>query len=166
MNQLLKVFVNICLLRTGPQQLPASRFLLLLTLLTHLLIGLVFALFTLPLPQALLAAAVGTALLYGVVLGLLSAHRKPQRVPQTVAALAGSEVLLGVLALAPTAWFYSVEGDSVRIVPSLLSLVIIVWSVVVTVHILRHALQVSQGIALLFALGYTFLAYSVMGVVV
>jgi hypothetical protein len=166
MNQLLKVFVNICLLRSGPQQLPASRFLLLLVLLAHLLTGLVFVLFTLALPQALLAALIGTVLLYAVVQGLLSAHRKPQRVSQTVTALAGCEVLLGALALPLTAWFYAVEEGSARIVPSLLSLVIIVWSVVVTVHILRHALQVSQGIALLFALGYTFLAYSVMGLVV
>jgi hypothetical protein len=126
----------------------------------------VFVLFTLALPQALLAALIGTVLLYAVVQGLLSAHRKPQRVSQTVTALAGCEVLLGALALPLTAWFYAVEEGSARIVPSLLSLVIIVWSVVVTVHILRHALQVSQGIALLFALGYTFLAYSVMGLVV
>lgn len=166
MQQLLKVFVDICLLRAGPQHLPASRFLLLLMLLLHVVLGVAFALFSLPLAASLLAAMLGTVLLYGVVQGLLLVHRKPQRVMQTATALAGSEVFLGLLALPPTFWFYAVASDSARAVPSLLSLMIIVWSVVVTVHILRHALEVSQGIALLFALGYTILAYTVVGLVV
>ncbi len=166
MQQLLKVFVAICLLRAGPQHLPASRFLLGLALVAHVLLGLAFALFTLPLAQALLAAVIGTALLLGVVQALLLVHRKSQRLQQTATALAGSEFILGLLALPPTLWFHAVQDNSARIVPSLLSLLLIVWSVVVTVHILRHALEVSQGIALLFALGYTILAYSVMGLVV
>ncbi|MEW6646429.1 MAG: hypothetical protein AB1450_04480 [Pseudomonadota bacterium] len=166
MRQLLKVFVDICLLRAGPQYLPAARFLLLLILALHVLLGFAFALFTVPLPQALLAAAVGTALLVVVVQGLLLAHRKAARLTQTATALAGSEIVLGLAALPPTVWFYAVEGAEARLVPSLLSLLIIVWSVVVTVHILRHALEVNQGIALLLALGYTFLTYSVMGLVV
>lgn len=166
MLQLLKVFVYICLLRAGPQDLPAARILLVLALVAHALLGVGFALFSLPLAQSLLAAGLGTALLYGVVYGLLLVHRKAARITQTATALAGCEVVLGLLALPPTFWFYAAASDSARAVPSLLSLVIIVWSVVVTVHILRHALAVSQGIALLFALGYTILAYSVMGMVV
>ena len=58
------------------------------------------------------------------------------------------------------------EGYAPAGIPAHTDRVVIVWSVVVTVHILRHALGVNQGIALLFALGYTFLAYSVMGLVV
>lgn len=166
MNQLLKVFVDICLLRAGPQHLPASRFLLALALAAHAALGAVFALFTLALPQALLAAAIGTALLFGVAQGLLLAHGKLQRLQQTATALAGSEILLGLLALPPTTWFYAVESNDARVLPSLLSLLAIVWSVVVTVHIFRAALQVSQGMALLFALGYTIMAYSVLGLVV
>jgi hypothetical protein len=166
MNQLLKTFMDICLLRAGPQDLPASRFLLALTLVMHAALGVVFALFTLPLPQGFVAAAIGTALLVGVVQALLLVHGKAERVQQTATALAGSEILLGLLALLPTAWFYAVESNDARVLPSLLSLLAIVWSVVVTVHIFRAALQVSQGMALLFALGYTIMAYSVMGLVV
>jgi hypothetical protein len=166
MNRLLKIFMDICLLRAGPQHLPASRFLLTLTLVMHAALGVVFALFTLPLPQALVAAAIGTALLVGVVQALLLVHGKAERVQQTATALAGSEILLGLLALLPTAWFYAVESNDARVLPSLLSLLAIVWSVVVTVHIFRAALQVSQGMALLFALGYTIMAYSVLGLVV
>ncbi|PKM46694.1 MAG: hypothetical protein CVV05_03185 [Gammaproteobacteria bacterium HGW-Gammaproteobacteria-1] len=166
MNRLLKIFMDICLLRAGPQHLPASRFLLTLTLVMHAALGVVFALFTLPLPQALVAAAIGTALLVGVVQALLLVHGKAERVQQTATALAGSEILLGLLALLPTAWFYTVESNDARVLPSLLSLLAIVWSVVVTVHIFRAALQVSQGMALLFALGYTIMAYSVLGLVV
>lgn len=165
MLQLLKVFVDICLLRAGPQDLPAARFLLWSILVLHALLGLSLALFTLPLPQALLTAVIGTALLLAVVQGLLLAYRKPARLWQTATALAGSEVVLGLAALPPTLWFYTVEGAEARLVPSLLSLLLIVWSVVVTVHILRQALEVNQGIALLLALGYTFLAYSVAGLV-
>jgi len=163
MLYLLKVFLDICLLRAGPQDLPASHFLMWLALALHALLGVVFALFTLPLGQALLAAATGTALLLLAIQIALTITYKPERRIQTVTALAGSELLLGLLALLPTVWFYSVDGAQARLLPSLLSLLFIVWGVVVTGHILRHALAISQAFALMLALAYTLFSYSLMG---
>lgn len=164
MEKLLKVFVDICLLRKGPQDLPASLFLLGVVVAAHWGLGVVFSLFTLPPFHALLGGLIGTLLLLGVVQGLLALHRKQPRLLQTATALAGAEVLLGLVALPFSAWVF--WGESDRLVPSLISLLIIVWSVVVASHILRHALSVSQPAAVLFALGYTLLSYTAVGLVV
>lgn len=166
MDKLLKVFVDICLMRAGPQQLPASTFLLALTLVVHAALGLVLALFTLPLPQALTAALLGTTVLLAMVRGLLLLHRKPQRLRQTATALAGSEVVFGLVALPLTVWFYAVEEDSQRLLPSLLWMVVVVWGVVVVRHIFAHALGVRPGVALLFALAYTIIGYIAVDLVV
>lgn len=165
MDKLLRVYVDICLLRAGPQQLPASAFLLGLTLAAHALLGLLFALFSLALPQALAAALVGSAVLLAVVQGLLLLHRKPQRLYQAASALAGSEVVIGLLALPLNAWFYAMEEDSQRLLPALLTLGLLVWGVMVARHIFRQALDANPLTALLFALGYTLLAYSAVELV-
>lgn len=164
MNPLLKVFLDICLLRKGPQDVPASMFLLGLVVAAHWALGVVFSLFTLPPLHAALSGLIGTLLLLGMVQGLLALHRKPARLLQTATALAGVEILLGLIALPFSAWVFWWESD--RLVPSLISLTIIVWSVVVASHILRHALGVTQAVAVLFALSYTLLSYTVVGLVV
>ena len=163
MNPLIKVFVDICLLRAAPQRLPASRFLLGLVLLMHWSLGVAFAVLSVPLAESLLTSMIGTLLLLAVVYGLLTAHHVPQRLYQTATALAGSEVLLGVLALPLSLWIVYAQGD--RTVPALLSLVLIGWGIVVAAHILRHALNVGQLLAFVFAFSYTVLSYSIVGLV-
>lgn len=152
----------ICLLRAGPQDLPASRFLLAWVLGLHALLGLVFGLFEGPAMRALAGALLGTVLLYVLAQVLLILRGRMVRLVQTVTALAGSEFLLGLIALLPALWFYAVEGAGQRLLPSLLTLAILVWNLVVTGHILRHALEIHQSFALLLALGYIILAYQLM----
>ncbi len=164
MEQLLRVFVDICLLRAGPQRLPASRFLLALVAVVHWVLGVTFASFNLALAQSLAAALIGTLLLLGMVQLLVALHRRPERFLQTAIALAGAEVLLGIAALPFSLWVY--WGDAAPLLPSLLSLGIILWGVVVTMHIFRHALNVPHWIALLFAFGYTLLSYTLVGLII
>ncbi len=163
MNPLLKVFIDICLFRATPQQLPASRFLLALVLVLHWALGVVFGVLSAPLFESLLTALIGTLLLLAVVYGLLTAHRLQQRLYQTATALAGSEVLLGVLALPLSLWIVFAEGD--RTIPALLSLLLIGWGAAIAAHIFRHALNVGWLLALVFAFSYTVLSYSLINLV-
>ncbi len=158
MNKLLKVFVDICLFRAGPQQLPASAFLLGLALAVHWLIDVVLELFSAPLVESLLMALLDTLLPLAVVYGLLLLYRRPARLEQTATALLGSEVLLDLPLLPLSAWV--VFGAADPTLPSLLSLLLLVWAVAVAAHILHHALNVNRAIAAAYAVVYTVLSYA------
>ncbi|MFA5627742.1 MAG: hypothetical protein WCX90_06625 [Thiohalomonadaceae bacterium] len=163
MLQLFNIFWQICLLRGVPQQLPASRFLLVLTLMLHILLDLLFALFTLPLFHAAAASLFNVALLFAFIHVLLKLTHKSTRFLQTLTALLGSGLVLGMLALPLTIWFYSINTPEARLLPSMLTLGLIIWGMLVTGHILRHALDVHQSLALLLAFAYTLLSYNLMG---
>lgn len=153
---LIKVFVDIALLRAGPQHLPASVFLLILCLFGHALVGLLLGLVSLPVAGALLSALSGTVLVVALVQGLLIAARRKARFLQSATALLGAETLLGIAALPVMLWFYN-SAD--RALPSLLSLLLLVWSLAIIAHILRQALESSMAMAMLLALGYTVFSY-------
>ena len=163
METLFRATLAIALLRKGPQTLPASPFLLYLVLVVHWATGVVLGLFSLSLPLALLSSLTGTLIMVALVHGLLLLHGLHSRVTQTLSALAGCEVLIGLLALPLTALFYT--GGTMAELAALLSLLLLGWNVAVAAHIFRHALNVSMGMGLLFAIGYTLISLSLSGLV-
>ena len=96
----------------------------------------------------------GSAVLYGLAdtltlavltYTLLRVRRLPQRLTQTLSALAGTGVVIGLFAL-PLVLIQNVAP--------LLLLLITVWSLTVIGHILRHALKVSLPMGILASMGY------------
>ena len=74
MGRLLQRVFDICLLRAGPQDLPASRFLLVLGLLAYAAVGMVMSTQNLDIGQAVLLVALDGALLAGLLFALLWAR--------------------------------------------------------------------------------------------
>lgn len=163
MEALFRTLLSIALLKRGPQTLPSSSYLLALMLAAHLVTGVLLGLFSLSTQMALFSALVGTLMMVALVHGLLLLHRLHARVTQTLTALAGCEVLIGLLALPLTALYYT--GGGMAELASLLSLLLLVWNVAVAAHIFRHALNVSVGMGVLFAIGYTLVSLGLSGLV-
>lgn len=162
-KHLAKVFWNICIFRTGPQALPASRFLLVLALSAHWLIGVANGVFSFSVPIALLAALLGTATVVAVIHTILTLRGRPARAMQTLTAVAGSEVLLGVIALPVTVMYY---GGGDQSVAALLILTLMAWNLAVVAHILRHALEIPLSAGVGFALIYTVVSYGMVDLLV
>ena len=162
MLQLLRAFLDICLLRRRPQDLPASMFLLYLTLAGHLLTGLLVSLASHPPASALLLGLSDTLLLVGLTASLLYVNQLQARFQQTLTALAGSGTLLSLVALPLTFWWFALRavGEDPTM-PAVLLLVIVVWSLVVMGHILRHALSAPLIIGLVVAVIFYWIAVSV-----
>lgn len=160
---LFKAFVDIALFKAGPQDLPASRFLLGFMLVCHCLVGVVLSLFSLPLGVAVLSALVGTLMVVALVQGVLTASRQNARFLQTATAMAGCETLLGLAALPITLWFYNSQDQTL---PSFFSLGLVIWSLAIVAHIMRQALNTSLAMAMLLALGYMMASYYVVGLVI
>ncbi len=157
MGQLLSLYLQIALLRAGPQRLPPSRLLLVLLLASHALFGYLLGALDEPAPYALVHAALMTLLMVSVTHALLLWCRHLERLAQTLSALAGTDLLLGLISLPIQLW--SAAHGEPQVLKALLVLGLLVWSVVITAHILRHALDLAMVQTVPIALSYTLLSY-------
>lgn len=159
MTALMTYFWRLCRLQTGPQELPASWTLLGLLLLLHLAIGWLLERVSGVGGDALMLAAGSTAVMVVLINLLLAGAGHPRRAVQTVSALAGSQVLIGLVAWL-LHFLLNGVGEGGLLVPQLL---LMAWSFVVTAHILRHALSTSLGWGMVATLGYLFLSLALLG---
>jgi len=165
MRALFDLFFDICLLRRGPQDVPASVSLLWLCVLTYLASGYAALLAGVgaayPL-HALVLALTDLALLAGMSYAVLHALGHRARLTQTLTALTGCGTLLQLIALPLGIWFDRANAArSGAELPFILWLALLTWSIVVSAHILRHAFAVNFGIGLLYAFAYLFLSWSI-----
>ncbi|MFT5172433.1 MAG: hypothetical protein ACI8W7_000597 [Gammaproteobacteria bacterium] len=153
MYALLHPFVQIALLRCKPQDLPASTLLLKLALSAHVVLGVFMFTSRLALPQALLAGAVSTLVMCVLVASLLFANRRSARIVQTLTAMAGSDVVVGIAALPVTSWLQApLDGASASGLTALLFLLLVAWNLIVAGHVLRHALSSPLPLGVVLAL--------------
>jgi hypothetical protein len=154
--RLLQLFVDICLLRAKPQDLPVSSFLFGLTIVVALAAAMPGLLFTMEgIPTALAAAAMNMALVLIFLRGGLYFLHKDPRFLQTATALFGSGAVLDLLAI-PVYFIMAPEPgtDIVSPLGSLLFLLFLVWNLIVVGHILRHSLDIKLGAGIAVAIIY------------
>ena len=157
MLQLIRVWFDICLLRTGPQDLPSSGFILGLSLCCYTLVSLLVALPSSGGMDAVLLAAVDVGMLVVFVTALFYLQSKTERIKQTLSALAGSGSLMGLFALPLVLLVNPTQpADQVPALLAVVWLLLLVWNLFVMGHIMRHALSTSYpvglGAAVLYAL--------------
>lgn len=145
MLNIFKLYVDICLLRAGPQDLPATQSVLTLSLLAYTATSIALTVTTQSFGSAVVYGLADTLTLAALTYTLLIVRRLPQRLTQTLSALAGTGVVIGLFALPLVL---------VQNAPPLLLLLITVWSLTVIGHILRHALNVSLPMGILASMGY------------
>lgn len=154
-----KAFFDICLLRKGPQDLPKSTVLLVLCLFMYTVIHVLLTLQSRSLVDALMVSFVDVGFLLLVTSLILKQHQHLDRWHQTMTALFGTGVILGIFIFPlilggimnqPEAW--------IRQIIVLLFLIMIVWNVAVLAHIVRHAISTSMGIAIMIAILYIWMS--------
>ncbi|MEZ5581591.1 MAG: hypothetical protein R3F37_01305 [Candidatus Competibacteraceae bacterium] len=155
MVALFNLFLDICLLRKGPQDVPASTALLQLSLALYAISGLVLLLATLDLISAFTLVTLDLGLLVGLTYGVLNLLGRGPRFAQTLTALAGTGVLLELIAWPLAMWIgqASIRQETAAL-PGLLYLVLLGWNIVIIGHILRHALSITLAFGVLYAFGY------------
>lgn len=152
MLTLVRFFFDLCLLRAKPQDLPASDFLLGVTLSCYTLIGIATSTAVLPLQQAVLSSLLSALLLAILTHTTLMLRGFAGRLNQTLSALAGSGSLLGLIVWPLTA----------SQAPLLLVAAMVIWSLAVTAHILRHALSMSFSAGIAISVGYLLVSFIIM----
>lgn len=164
MLALINFFVELCLLRRTPQDLPASLPLFGLLAVVNLCLGLMAGLvvgegFGRSLSQSAAEILLTTGVLFA---GLRLVHRE-SRFAQSATALLGSGAVFGVLGLFPLALLPAGEEAEISALFWLLLIGLLIWNLIVMGHILRHTLELKPGQAMLIAVGFYLLASSVLG---
>jgi hypothetical protein len=152
---LIQPFVDIALLRTGPQALPSSRFLLAVTYAGYMAIAAIT--FSMRYGPAVVAAtaALDVLLLTGFVAIVLDVKGQRARVLQSLTALLGSGAVLGFCVLPIQVWFMQAEhGDAINPGHVLIWLLLVGWDLLIRANVLRHALECSWWLSLAFSLAY------------
>ena len=160
MLRTLKLFIDLCLLRANPQDLPHSASLALLTLLTYTTLSYVLALSSTTPGTALAAALVDVGMLVGLAYASLWTLDLKNRLTKLITALAGSGAVWQLVALPVMGLLGDATG---QISESMLAgfsyvllLVLIAWAIFIIGHILRHALNMKFSFALGIALLYVY----------
>lgn len=159
MYALLKLYFNVCRLKAGPQDMPASPALLGVTMVAYLVTGLLLAITEMPLLASLGQVVLDLLILCAVVWFALSMHQWSNRWQQTVTAITGSGSLLNIIGVPLVQWISRADeaGGDVQ-TPSLFLLVLLIWSLVVFVHIVRQAIESNAAVAVALGLAYFMLS--------
>ncbi len=170
MKPLLKRFLDICLLRAGPQDLPASGFLLGLALLVYLLTGTLLSSLNLAWWQSLLLVVVDTVILGGLAFVVLWIRHLTGRFWQVFTALLGTGAFFELLALPLLFWQQQTvgafqgagqDGGFGVFFSALVLWLCLFWNLVVIGHILRHALSTLMPVGMALAVAYMFISITV-----
>jgi hypothetical protein len=155
-NRLLQLFIDICLLRGRPQDLPASGFLFGLTLAATLATAIPILLISLNgLMPTLAAAAMDVALMLIFLRGGLYFLKLESRFLQTASAMFGTGAIINLVSIPIHMMLIADSGsDLMPLLGSLLYLMLLVWSLVVLGHILRHSLEIPLGGGVAIAVVY------------
>lgn len=157
MIELFRAFMRIATLKMGPEDLPASPFLLGLATVFYLAPGAAsLALYDIDTGEALLQLVVDlglTVVFFGAVVVL---YGKRPRLLQTMTALLGTGALLSFAALPFTAWMRLLEiTDRSGIgAPAIGIYFVVLWSITVTGHIVHRALGIPFVGGLIIAVVY------------
>ncbi len=174
MIKLLTVFWNIILRKSGPEEVPDSNFLLVVTfiffLLSQVLVG--FKMYGGAVSLFFQLLFLDTVLLIIWLRAILQLSGKLERFRQSLTALFGTGTLFNFI-LSPFILSYApyleqlTSSDELQItaelpMPALLSILIIaIWSVLVMGHIYSRATSKSRAIGIGLALMYSFINFMI-----
>jgi len=161
MNALIILILNIMRLRAAPQDLPHSRFLMLLFVGSYLLMGIIISLLDQTLGLSLLSAGIDTAMLVGLAYLALWIRGYQGRTVQTVTALVATGTLFEIISYPLVAYLQQTSVDNPSNL-SILLLLLIIWNIAVIGHILRHAIDVALWLGIGISLLYVYTSMRVM----
>ena len=159
-SSLLTFFLQLCLLKRGPQDLPASVHLLGVSAAVSLIVG---ALGTTTYFgggfRALAASTLDTILIGGLVYATLAFAGQKPRFVQTATAVYGVSVLFGLVMLV-----VRLLADGLDLAPlaAMVNLIALGWIHVALGHVMRHALEMDLWAGIVIAVGYTIIGLTLV----
>ena len=147
MGRLLVPLLEMMRLRSGPQDLPASRFFTLLLAALYISGGFVAG-GVLEEPDYAERALLAIGMQFAIIASLLSLKGFRTRIQQTIAALSGTGFLIGLMSI----YLLSlIDPENPQAGLAAMYLLLFLWSLAVGGHIYRSALSSKMGTGVLVA---------------
>lgn len=164
MQALIKFFVELCLLRRLPQDLPASEMLLGLALAADLAVGVLVGITAgLSWLTSLLQGVSELLLMLLVLYAALTQLKRRARFLQAATALLGSGAVLGLVAIPPLTLNPTGSQESdLAALGAFLLLGLVIWGILVTGHILRHTFSITLGQGSAIAVAFQIVAITLV----
>lgn len=166
MQALIFRFFDICLLRAGPQDLPSSLFLLRLVVVLSVIVGTLLNLQTEEFGQSLMISLFNVVWLTAFLYFSLQWRGKLTRFRQTVIAMMGTNVILGLLMMP---FLYNLVAAEINNESAPVAfqffLLLVVWDITVFAHIIRHSLDIRFAYGFIISFGYLILSWTVVEMV-
>lgn len=159
-------FLDVALGRRGPQDIPASHGLFILSFTAYCAATFALTGMAEPLDVAFRAAGVDAVILPGFALSTLWLRGLRSRWLQTLTALAGVGALFTALAMPLFAVIAGMPETPMSAIASALVLALFAWNVLAVGHILRHALSVPFPAGVLVAMAYVAVNTALVGYLV
>jgi hypothetical protein len=147
---LLRAFAGICSLRLTPQDLPPSRALLALTTFAYYSLSAIGYSLQSKIAHPLFKALLEITVVFAATFALLFVMSYGRRLLQTLTALMGCGTLITAIALLSVVVAHALPPPLGLALLSAITLI----NLLVTAHILRHAVSTWFLVGLLFAFGY------------
>lgn len=159
-------FFDICRFKKRPQDIPASKNLLMLCILIYGLLSIFIAGLYQETEQAILGSFIELGLLLLFSWAMLKTSGKAVRWLQTVTAMIGTNLIINIIAL-PAHVFVSFDDVSELVIDNsaqsfglLMLAALACWNIVIMSHILKNALETHFAIALFLAFTYIWIVFS------
>lgn len=147
MAEILQRVLDMMRLRSGPQDLPASRGLTIILAGAYISQGFIAG-GVLGEPDAAPRTILAIVVQFGVISALLNFKNLPYRIHQTISALAATGFLFGMASIAILS---QLQPGEPRPDVAMVYLVLFIWSLLVDAHIYRHALSVKMSMGVLIS---------------
>lgn len=160
-------YIEICLFKASPADVPSSHWLMKITLLFYFIVGVVISRIDQNWDISLFTSLTDTLAMIVAVLLLLHFRGYTARFQQTVTAMAGTGACIGCIGI-PIVYFFSQvkENEQLGSIALLLMVAVMIWSLMVTAHIFRNALEIKPSSAVMITIAYTVLSLMAVGLTV
>ena len=163
---LLRAFIDIILHRRGPEDLPASRFLLAVILVIYLSIGFLVIWVSEHWLRALSILAVDATLYLIFVRLLLLVNGFPNRFLQSATALLGISTVFNAVALPFLFWLeVATDNGVLPLLPYAALIALLIWSLDVSAFVLSRAISKPYVAGVAIVIGYFLFSLLVRGVI-
>lgn len=163
MFEILRLFYDILLFRKAPQDVPFSLALTKMILAIYAAVSFLMLFMSSHWSSAILKMVADIVLLMVFIGVSLAWVHKSERYQQTFCALLGTDALLTLCGIPPTAVMLVPSGD-LAVLGFFIVVGLILWHWAVIGHILSHALDQSLGVSLGLALLYMMATYQILAV--
>lgn len=160
MSALIKILFDICLLRKGPEDLPANDSLMWLLVISSLVISLCLGSIIHGYKSAFVMSFAGVTITF--IFAKILLLKKPERFIQTFSAMLGVTLLIDIISV-PVIFPLLDENlnQTLKVLFSFLAIATYIWYVVVNGFIVSRAIAVTLGFGISIVIAYALITYMI-----